>query len=56
VKRALFLALWLPSSLLAAKGDLSSPPQQKMMAPSAHATEKPAPDTDKHVLHLQLKK
>jgi hypothetical protein len=50
----LFLALWLPSSLLAAKGDLSSPP--KMMAPSAHAAEKAAPDTDKRVLHLQLKK
>jgi hypothetical protein len=54
VKRALFLALWLPSSLLAAKGDVSAP--TKMTAPSLRAGEKPAPDTGKRVLHLQLKK
>jgi hypothetical protein len=54
VKRALFLALWLPSSLLAAKGDVSAP--AKVAAPSMRAAEKPTPDTGKRVLHLQLKK
>jgi hypothetical protein len=54
VKRAVFLALWLPSSLLAAKGDVSAPP--KMIAPAMRAAEKPAPETGKRVLHLQLKK
>ena len=54
MKRVLFFALCLPSSLLAAKGDLAAP--QKMAAPASRAEEKPTPDTGKRVLHLQLKK